>query len=96
MDAQRGQAMSEELIGSVGHYFAKPQVGVVKLTGDLKIGDTLKAVIDRTKGEGDPAAIQIRPSARSGEIYVTFDVQAGFQLQRATRSSLAAPNGRRD
>lgn len=34
--------MAEELIGSVTHYFAKPQVGVVKLTGDLKVGDTLR------------------------------------------------------
>ena len=42
MMAQREQAMAEELVGSVSHYFAKPQVGVVKLTGDLKVGDTLR------------------------------------------------------
>jgi hypothetical protein len=33
MGAQRGRQLAEELIGGVSHYFAKPQVGVVKLTG---------------------------------------------------------------
>ena len=34
--------MSEELIGTIGHYFAKPEVGIVKLTAGLKVGDTLR------------------------------------------------------
>jgi translation initiation factor IF-2 len=34
--------LAEELIGSVSHYFAKPQVGVVKLTAGIKVGDTLR------------------------------------------------------
>jgi hypothetical protein len=34
--------MPEELIGTISHYFAKLQVGVVKLTAGLKIGDTLR------------------------------------------------------
>ena len=34
--------MSEELIGTISHYFPKLQVGVVKLTAGLKIGDTLR------------------------------------------------------
>ena len=34
--------MSEELIGRISHYFAKPQVGIVKLTAGLKVGDTLR------------------------------------------------------
>ena len=33
--------VSEELIGMVSHYFAKPQVGVVALTGEIKLGDVL-------------------------------------------------------
>lgn len=33
--------MSEELIGVISHYFAKPEVGVVTLSGDIKVGDTL-------------------------------------------------------
>ena len=40
--AKRGRAMSEELIGTISHYFAKPQVGIVKLTAGLKVGDTLR------------------------------------------------------
>ncbi|UCF20554.1 MAG: translation elongation factor-like protein [Gemmatimonadota bacterium] len=34
-------AMTEELVGTITHYFAKPEVGVVKLTVEIKIGDTL-------------------------------------------------------
>ena len=34
--------MSEELIGTISHYFAKLQVGIVKLTVGLKVGDTLR------------------------------------------------------
>ncbi|MGH9201028.1 MAG: translation elongation factor-like protein [Vicinamibacterales bacterium] len=34
--------MSEELIGTISHYFAKPEVGVVTLTADIKVGDTLR------------------------------------------------------
>ena len=33
--------MAEELIGTVTHYFAKPEVGVVKLSGAVAIGDVL-------------------------------------------------------
>ena len=33
--------MEERLIGTVTHYFDKPHVGVVKLVGDLKLGDTI-------------------------------------------------------
>ncbi len=29
--------MSEELVGTISHYFAKPQVGVVKLTAAIKV-----------------------------------------------------------
>jgi hypothetical protein len=34
--------MSEERIGTISHYFAKRQVGVVKLAADIKAGDTLR------------------------------------------------------
>ena len=33
--------MSEELVGTVTHYFARPQVGIVKLSAAIKLGDTL-------------------------------------------------------
>lgn len=31
--------MAEEKIGSVTHYFDKPGVGAIELTGDLEVGD---------------------------------------------------------
>jgi putative protease len=34
--------MSEQKVGSITHYFAKPEVGVVKLTAEIKVGDTLR------------------------------------------------------
>ena len=33
--------MAEELIGTITHYFAKPEVGVVKLKAAVTIGDVL-------------------------------------------------------
>ncbi|MFQ5790115.1 MAG: translation elongation factor-like protein [Acidobacteriota bacterium] len=33
--------MPEEHVGTVTHYFPKPQVAVVKLTANIKIGDVL-------------------------------------------------------
>ena len=33
--------MAEHPVGTVIHYFGKPQVGIVSLTADISIGDTL-------------------------------------------------------
>lgn len=33
--------MSEEKVGSVTHYFDKPGVGAIELTGDLEVGDRI-------------------------------------------------------
>lgn len=33
--------MSEEAIGTVTHYFARPQVGVIKLSAGVQVGETL-------------------------------------------------------
>jgi putative protease len=33
--------MSEQALGQITHYFAKPEVGVIKLTGNLSVGETL-------------------------------------------------------
>ena len=41
-DENGWRTMSEELVGTISHYFPKPQVGVVKLTADIKVGDTLR------------------------------------------------------
>ena len=34
--------MAEQLVGTVTHYFGKLQVGIVSLTADITIGDTLQ------------------------------------------------------
>ena len=34
--------MAQHLVGTVTHYFGKPQVGIVALTGDVTTGDTLR------------------------------------------------------
>ncbi len=33
--------MAEEPVGTITHYFPKPEVGVVKLTASIKVGDVL-------------------------------------------------------
>lgn len=33
--------MSEEKVGSVTHYFDRPGVGAIELTGDLEVGDRI-------------------------------------------------------
>ncbi len=33
--------MAEELVGRVSHYFSRVQVAVVKLSGEVKLGDVL-------------------------------------------------------
>ena len=39
--------MAEHSVGTVIHYFGKPQVGIVSLTADISIGDAL-----RFRGQG--------------------------------------------
>ena len=34
--------MAEHPVGAVTHYFGKPRVGIVALTGDVTTGDTLR------------------------------------------------------
>ena len=83
--------MAEELVGSVSHYFAKPQVGVVKLTRDLKVGDTL-----RLSGHGadfqqtvtsmqvDHVAVETASPGTEVAIKVEERVRAGTQVYRIT------------
>ena len=33
--------MEEKEIGRISHYFGKVSVGIIELTGDLKVGDTI-------------------------------------------------------
>ena len=81
--------MSEELIGTISHYFAKPQVGVVKLTADIKVGDTLRfsghgvdfqqAV---TSMELDHVPVETASSGTEAAMKVDQRVREGTQVYR--------------
>ena len=55
--------MEEQLIGTVTHYFAQPQVGVVALSGDLKLGDTLHFRGHTTDFEQTASSLQVEHGA---------------------------------
>jgi hypothetical protein len=83
--------MTELRVGTVTHYFAKPNVAVLSLTSDVAVGSTL-----RFRGHGadfeqtvtsmqvDHAPVQ---SARAGtEVAIQVDqkVKAGTEVYRVT------------
>jgi len=83
--------MAEELIGSVSHYFAKPQVGVVKLTGDLKVGDTLRlsghgADFQQTVTSMQVDHVAVDTASPGTEVAIKVDerVRGGTQVSRIT------------
>jgi hypothetical protein len=55
--------MAEELIGTITHYFPKPQVGVLKLQADLKLGDVLHIRGHTTDFEQEIESMQVEHSA---------------------------------
>ncbi len=83
--------MAEEPVGTVTHYFAKPQVGVVSLTGDVSVGQTL-----RFHGHGadfqqkvasmqvEHAAVESASSGTAVAIQVDQRVRAGTAVYRVT------------
>ena len=83
--------MSEERVGTVSHYFAKPQVGVVTLTANIKVGDTL-----RFSGHGvdfqqavtsmqlDHVAVETASSGTAVAIKVDERVREGTEVYRIT------------
>jgi translation elongation factor EF-1alpha len=41
--AERSKIMGEQRVGTVTHYFGKPQVAIVDITaGELRVGDTIR------------------------------------------------------
>jgi hypothetical protein len=86
-----GQTMSEELIGTISHYFPKPQVGVVKLTVGIKAGDRL-----RFSGHGadfqqtvtsmqvDHVPVQAASPGTEVAIQIAQRVREGTQVYRVT------------
>lgn len=51
--------MAEELVGTITHYFAKPSVGVVKLTGDIKVGDRVHIQGNTTDFEQEVSSMEV-------------------------------------
>jgi putative protease len=83
--------MAEELVGTVSHYFAKPQVGVVKLTAAIKVGDMLHFHGHTTDFQQNIASMEIEharvDTAASGdEIAIKVDqrVREGDEVYRVT------------
>jgi preprotein translocase subunit SecY len=82
---------AEQLIGTVVHYFAKPQVGVVRLAADLEVGETLhfrgrgtdfQQVVKSMQSDHRP----VRTASAGGDVAVEVDqrVRAGTQIYRVT------------
>ena len=81
--------MSEELIGTVSDYFARPVVAAVDLTGNLKTGDKIHIKGHTTDMELVVTSMQINnaevPAAKSGEsigIKVTDRVRKGDEVYK--------------
>ncbi|MFQ5890344.1 MAG: translation elongation factor-like protein [Gemmatimonadota bacterium] len=51
--------MQEELVGIVTHYFAKPQVGALKLEAEIRVGDLLRFRGHTTDFEQEVGSLQI-------------------------------------
>lgn len=83
--------MAEEPVGTVTHYFAKPRVGVVSLTGEVSVGHTLRfdghgADFQQTvtSMQVDHVAVESAPSGTEVAIRVDQRVRAGTAVYRVT------------
>ncbi len=83
--------MAEELIGTVTHYFGRPGVGVVELSGDIKVGDRIRITGHTTDFEQVVTSMEVEhgkiEAAAAGEeiaIQVAEQVRAHDQVFRVT------------
>lgn len=83
--------MSEELVGTITHYFPKPEVGVIKLAGELRVGDTVRFSGSTTDFEQRVSSLQIEheqvESAEAGSevaMKVSSRVRAGDEVYRVS------------
>jgi len=64
--------MEEKLIGKVTHYYGKIGVGIVELSGSLKVGDKIHLKGHSTDFEQEVDSIQVEhenvDSAKKGEV----------------------------
>ena len=81
--------MADELVGTITHYFAKPQVGVVKLTGGVKVGDTLVfrghgAGFQQTIASMQVDHVPVEAAAPTTEVAIKVDqrVREGTEVYR--------------
>lgn len=83
--------MTEEIIGKVSDFFARPVVAGIELTAPLNVGDKIKIKGHTTDLEMTVDSIQIKnvnvPSANAGDsigIKVTDRVRKGDQVYKIT------------
>lgn len=83
--------MAEELVGTITHYFPKPEVGVVKLTAGLKVGDVLHFRGHTTEFQQEITSMQVEhenidTAAAGDEVAIKVDqrVRAGDEVYRVT------------
>ncbi len=83
--------MAEERIGTITHYFGKPEVGVVKLEADVKVGDTLHFRGHTTDFEQklesmevDHAAVESAEPGAEVAFKVSERVREGDEVYRVT------------
>jgi putative protease len=83
--------MAEELVGSITHYFGKPEVGVVKLKAGIKIGDVLHFrghttdfQQEMTSMQVDHAAVEFADAGTEVAIKLEERVRSGDEVYRVT------------
>jgi hypothetical protein len=87
----RGQAMPEELIGTISHYFPQRQVGVMRVTAAIKVGDRLHLTGHGADFEQTVTSMQIehapvQAAAPGTEVAIQVEqrVREGTQVYRIT------------
>lgn len=83
--------MAELLVGTITHYFAKPEVGVVKLVADIKVGDVLRVrghttdvEQEITSMEVDHAAVETAAAGTEVAFKVKDRVRKGDEVYKVT------------
>ena len=83
--------MSEELVGTVTHYFARPQGGVVKVNVAIRFGDTLRFLghgadfqQQVTSMEIEHAPVEMAAAGTEAAIKVDQRVRQGDQVYRVS------------
>ncbi len=83
--------MAEELVGTITHYFPKPEVGVLKLSSGVRVGDVLRFRGHTTDFEQQITSMQVEHApvdegAAGSEVAIKVKerVRAGDEVYRVT------------